>query len=532
MAHTVASSSTTYGPGDNLVIPKLFRRNARRRAEHAAVVCECATLSYAEFARRISQLAGALQERGVRHGDRVGILMFNRAEFLEAVFACLELGACAVPLNFRHVQAELDYMLEHSGAVGVIADEQLATEAASARDRLPEVRFHLAVGRAPAGAEPYEDVLGAARAPQTDAEVDPDDVALLMYTSGTTGRPKAAMLTHSNLMWQAWNMAYELGAGETDVWLSGAPLFHIAGFAGALTYFHCGATVVIAPSTAFDPLGSIELLIANGVTTCFFVPTQWDGVCAVDSAERLSRSLRTAIWGASPATVATLKRMHETLRGVDIVSVFGQTEMSPVTTWLKGPESVRKLGSVGKPSVNVELRIVDNDGRDVPQGDVGEIVYRGPTTMKGYFRDAKATAEAFEGGWFHSGDLVSVDEDGFIFVRGRKKDMIISGGENVFPAEVENVLASHPGVAAVAVVGVPHERWVETPVAFIVRSATGTELDECELIEYCGDKLARYKHPSRVLFVDELPYNASGKVQKFVLQEQYVRGHWGTRADR
>jgi acyl-CoA synthetase (AMP-forming)/AMP-acid ligase II len=244
-------------------------------------------------------------------------------------------------------------------------------------------------------------------------------------------------------------------------------------------------------------------------------------VCRQPQASSLTSTLRKAIWGASPALRSTLELMSETLPGVDILSNFGQTEMSPSTTWLKGADAIRKMGSVGRPSINVEVRLVDDDMRDVPRGEVGEIVYRGPTVMKGYFRNGGATAEAFEGGWFHSGDLVREDEDGYLYVVDRKKDMIISGGENVYPAEVETALLAHEAVADVAVVGIPHPKWVETPFAVVVRAA-GADVTERELIDHCRERLAGYKKPSGVAFVDVLPRNAGGKVLKRALRETYA----------
>jgi acyl-CoA synthetase (AMP-forming)/AMP-acid ligase II len=262
----------------------------------------------------------------------------------------------------------------------------------------------------------------------------------------------------------------------------------------------------------FDAGHAIELLHEHAVTMCFFVPTQWQDICTrPELREHGTSHLRVAMWGASSAPPATLELLSATFPGVQIVNAFGQTEMSSNTAYLKGEDAVRKMGSIGRPARNVECRIVDSEMRDVPRGEVGEIVYRGPTVMRGYFDDPAATAEAFAGGWFHSGDLVRQDEDGFLYVVDRAKDMIISGGENVYPAEVERVLLEHDAVADVAVVGVPHARWVETPLAVVVL-AEGASATPEQLIDHCRAHLASYKKPSAVLFSESLPRNAAGKV--------------------
>jgi fatty-acyl-CoA synthase len=504
-----------------LVLPEFIARNARRHPDRPALIFEDSALTFAQLDERTNRLANALADRGVEPGDRVALLLFNRLEAVEAFFGCHKAGATPVPVNFRLVQDEIDYILENSGAVGIVADEPLAQRAASAAASVEGVRFHLAVGPGAGDAEPYEQALAQASPEQPALIGDEDDVAFLMYTSGTTGRPKGAMLTHRNLFAQTVNWTHEVGGVSHEaVWRAGAPLFHIAGVAGILPFLWLGGTAVIASSTTFDPGAAIDELVRHGVTHTFFVPTQWDAICRHPDAGSLTATLRKAIWGASPATRSTLELMSDTFPGVDILSNFGQTEMSPSTTWLKGEDAVRKMGSVGKPSINVEVRIVDDAMNDVAQGDVGEIVYRGPTVMKGYLGNEEATAEAFAGGWFHSGDLVREDEDGFLYVVDRKKDMIISGGENIYPAEIEAVLMSHEAVADVAVIGVPHPKWVETPFAVVVRPADA-EATEAELIEHCREHLAGYKKPSGVAFVDELPRNAGGKVLKRSLRETF-----------
>jgi fatty-acyl-CoA synthase len=478
-----------------LVVPELVSRAARATPDATALVFERERRSYGELEERANRVAGALAERGVGAGQNVAITMRNCIEFVEAFLGIHKLGACAVPVNFRLAPAEVEYVLADSRAVATIAEGALA------------------------GSD-YEEALAAAPAPP-EVAVDDEDLAFLMYTSGTTGRPKGAMLSHQNLLVNTTNWLYEVGARPGDVWLSGLPLFHVGGLNGLLPFLALGAPAVIEPSGGFDPRRSIERLAASDVSMCFFVPTQWQEICSCPEVASVdAERLRVAMWGASQAPLPTLELLARTFPKVEIVNAFGQTEMSSNTCFLRGEDAIRKMGSVGRPALGVQARIVDEAGEDVAPGEVGEIVYRGPTVMQGYFGKPEATEKAFAGGWFHSGDLVREDEEGFIYVVDRLKDMLISGGENVYPAEVEAVLVAHPAVAEAAVVGVPHERWVETPLAVVVRTE-GAEVSEEELIELCRAELAGYKKPSAVVFVGALPRNAAGKVLKRELRDRF-----------
>ncbi len=491
-----------------LTVPEMVARSARRDPDAPALAFEGERRTFGELEERSNRLAAALAARGVGPGDRVAMLQYNGIEFVEAFLGIQKAGACAVPVNFRLSREEVDYVLADSGARLVIADQELAPRAGEVET--------LVVGPA------YEEAIEAAAPERPEHEVRSEDLAFLMYTSGTTGRPKGAMLSHQNLVVNTTNWLYEVGARTGDVWLSGLPLFHIGGLNGVLPFLFLGALAVIEPSGGFDPVLSIARLAAHDVSMCFFVPTQWQEICSSPDVDKVDRDrLRKALWGASQAPLPTLELLAATFPSVEIVNAFGQTEMSSNTCFLKGEDAIRKMGSVGRPALGVEVRIVDEAGDDVPRGEVGEIVYRGPTVMQGYRGKPEATAEAFAGGWFHSGDLVREDAEGFIYVVDRLKDMLISGGENVYPAEVERTLVEHPAVAEVAVIGVPHPRWVETPLAVVV-AEPGAEVDGDELIALCRERLAGYKKPSAVVFVDDLPRNAAGKVLKRELRDRYA----------
>jgi acyl-CoA synthetase (AMP-forming)/AMP-acid ligase II len=503
-------------------------RTTRKTPDARALSFEGRDMTFRELDDRVTRLANALAERGTSRGDRVATFMMNRLEVVETYLAAARLGAICVPINFRLVPDEVTYIAEDSGATSLVVDSVLAETAGAVRERVPGLATCLVVAdRADAagpGAELYEPVLAAASDEAPVIDVPEHDPAFIMYTSGTTGRPKGAVLSHFNLLINTYNVMASIGVREADeVFLSGLPLFHIGGLNLISPQLLLGGTSVILPTGEFDPAKTVDLLEREQVTGCYFVPTQWQQICAVPGVRERKLKLRRMLWGASVAPPSVLKAMAETFPGIATYNCFGQTEMSSLTTVLTGEDALRKQGSVGKPIVNVEARLVDDDMNDVPRGEPGEIVYRGPTVMQEYWGNPEATAEAFHGGWFHSGDLVREDEEGYMYVVDRKKDMIISGGENIYCAEVEAAIDGHPKVREVAIIGVPHEKWVETPLAVVVPEDASDPPGEAEIIDWCRERLASYKKPSRIVIMDELPRNASGKVLKFQLREQYAQ---------
>lgn len=482
------------------------------------------TTTWGDLDRRVTALAGALSRRGVAFGDRVLILMLNRTEFIESFLAINKLGAIAVPVNFRMTPSEIAFLVGDCQAEVVITESVLSNVATAVRDIDPTLKTVIVAG---AGTDDavlgYDDLLTEQGRAAPLVDIPDDSPALIMYTSGTTGRPKGAVLTHLNLAGQATTFLFTTGADlNNDVGFIGVPLFHIAGIANMIPGLLLGRPTVIYPLGAFDPGALLEVLEAEGVTGIFLVPAQWQAVCAEQQSNPRNLQLRTLSWGAAPASDTLLRSMSETFPGTRILAAFGQTEMSPVTCMLLGDDAIRKLGSVGKVIPTVAARVVDEDMNDVPVGQVGEIVYRAPTLMAGYWNNPKATEEAFAGGWFHSGDLVRQDEEGYVWVVDRKKDMIISGGENIYCAEVENVLAGHPAIAEVAVIGRADERWGEVPVAVVALSAvSGVTLKLGDLDEFLTKQLARYKHPKALEVVDALPRNPAGKVLKTELRARF-----------
>ncbi|MFF2082930.1 fatty-acid--CoA ligase FadD5 [Nocardia sp. NPDC058176] len=477
------------------------------------------TTTWGELHARVQRLADALARRGVAPGDRVMILMLNNTEYIESVFAINSLGAIAVPVNFRLTPPELVYQVNDSGSAVIITDAVLAPLAAAVSAATETLRTRIVVG-APTGdgALGYEDLLAEEGESHEPRDVPEDSAALIMYTSGTTGNPKGAVLTHLNMQAQALTCIRAMRYGPDDIAFCASPLFHIAGLGSVASCFVLGSLTVIHPLKAFDATEVLDAWEAERATSVFLVPAQWQIVCADPTVAQRDLRLRVISWGAAPASDTVLRAMAETFPNALNVAVFGQTEMSPITCVLDGEDAIRKLGSVGKPIPTIATRIVDDEGNDVAPGEIGEIVYRGPTLMREYWNNPRATADAFAGGWFHSGDLVRADEEGFVYVVDRKKDMIISGGENIYCAEVENVLFAHPRVREAAVIGRADEKWGEVPVAVVAVEDT-EEISLVDLEAHLNEHLARYKHPKALVVVEALPRNAGGKVVKHELRK-------------
>lgn len=517
-----------YDPARSMTLGDILARQARRLPEHEAFVDAGRRLTFAAFNRRVNRLANALRGLGVSRGDRVAALLPNSAEIEEVYFACAKLGALAVPLNFRFVPEEAAYVVHDAGASVLVYDEAFRATVDGARPQLATVRHFVRVNAPDRALEAesgggdlaYEELLRSASEDEPHVPVDEDDGAFIMYTSGTTGRPKGAVLTHRNYVINATNLLAEgILLGPGDRYLCVPPVFHTAALAVTVLTVYSGACTVMM--RAFDPKEVLAAIQRERISVLFLVPAMWNMLLQVPEPHRYDvSSLRIGVTGAAIMPTRLKEQVMARFPGVGIWDAFGQTEMSPVVTLLKPQDALRKPGSVGKAVVNVEIRVVDDQDRDVPPGEVGEAIYRGPTVMKEYWRNPQATAEALRGGWFHSGDLVRQDADGYLYVVDRKKDVIITGGENVYPAEVEEVLYRHPAILEAAVVGAPDPKWGEAVLAVVV-PRPGHTLTADEVIAWCEGRLAGYKKPRRVEFVQALPRNSAGKVQKQVLRQQY-----------
>ncbi|MFF1317910.1 MULTISPECIES: o-succinylbenzoate--CoA ligase [Streptomyces] len=486
-------------------------RRARKTPHRTALIHGGTPTSYAALHERTTRLAHALRERGVRRGDRVAYLGPNHPSYLETLFAAGMLGAVFVPLNTRLAGPEIAYQLADSGAKALLHAPSHAGLVAGLPGHT-DVRTYLETG------PEYEAVLASSSDEPIDAPVTPDDTCIIMYTSGTTGRPKGAMLTHGNITWNALNVLVDTDLIADERALVSAPLFHTAGLNMlTLPVLLKGGTCVLVE--AFDPDATFDLIARHRITFMFGVPTMFD---------QLSRhprwpgadlsSLRILTCGGSPVPTPLIAAYQE--RGLTFLQGYGMTEAAPGTLFLDAEHAITKAGSAGVPHFFSDVRVVRPDLTPVDTDEPGEIVVRGPHVMPGYWGLPDETAASFADGWFRSGDAARVDEDGYVFVVDRIKDMIISGGENIYPAEIEDVLLTHPGIAECAVIGVADDKWGEVPRAVVV-PREGAALDPDEVLASLSGRLAKYKIPKSLVLADELPRTASGKLLKSRVRTRY-----------
>lgn len=494
-------------------------RHAHLFPDGAALRHDGATVSWRQLLDRARRIAGRLSHDRVRPGERVVLAVSNSSAFVECLLATHLLGAIAAPVNVRLSAPEIAFVISDTDARVVVVDADLLARGVDPGEGRAYVVNDTSSALDTASARPdgltWIRRTHAPIATEDLPVVAADDVAYLLYTSGTTGRPKGAMLTHANLAAACWISTTMNGlVGRGDVRYVATPLFHIAALSSVVSGLLMGAAAVLTSTGDFDPERLLDVLEAERVTHLFLVPTQWAAVLDSPTLARRDLAIRAISWGAAPLAPGTLARLTEALPGVRVTSTFGQTEMSGVTAHIEGLPPPERAGSVGHPAFAVDVRVVDEQMRDVGPDQVGEAVYRGPTTMSGYWQRPEATAEAFRGGWFHSGDLVRRDADGHLYVVDRLKDMIISGGENIYPAELERVIGEHPKVRETAVIGRPDPKWGETPVAVVVPRGADDPPTHEDIVAWVRTRLASYAKPSSTLLVTELPRNATGKVLK------------------
>ncbi len=481
-------------------------------------------LTYRELNASCNRLCNAFLERGIDKGERVGLLLMNSREFMEAYYALAKIGAVVVPLNWRLVADELEFILKDSGTSTLIFGEEFVDTVAELHSRgdKTDVEHWLAVASeedAPHFAQSYTAFRDAAADTEPTVRGEGDDMLYIMYTSGTTGLPKGVVHTHDTAIWGLVTIGATAEYQANDRYLACLPMFHVGALTPLAVNVWRGVTNVVMRS--FDPTRAWELIQQERITTGLAVPAMLNFMLQIPKFEDYDySSLRWMMTGAAPVPVALTKRYHEL--GIGILQVYGLTESCGPACLMDAENALRKPESTGRAFFHTEIRIVGEDGKDCAPGEAGEVWVNGKHIMREYWNRPDATAETIvEGGWLRTGDVATMDEEGFVAIADRIKDMIISGGENVYPAEIEGVLAAHPGIAEAAVIGQQSEKWGESPLAIVVK--TDDALTEAEVLNYCEGKLAGYKRPKAAVFVDEIPRNPSGKILKRVLREQFPK---------
>lgn len=504
----------------------VLRRTTARQPKKIAIQQGDIRWDYAEFFERCRCLTGGLQAEGIGPGDRVAILSRNSSAFATARFATSALGAILVPVNFMLNAQESAYILEHSGAKILLVGESELEKARDAASRCSQLSLLVWLqwdSKSPAGLLSL-DSLAASAPPATLPDIDSDAPLQIIYTSGTESAPKGAVLSHAAVLWQYSSIIADAQVAGEDRLLHALPLFHCAQLDCFLgPGIQVGASNVITDDNS--PGNLLRLLQTESISSFFAPPTVWISLLRDPGFDGTDLSaLRKGYYGASIMPVEVLREIGERLPELQLWNLYGQTEIAPVATVLKPADQLRKAGSAGKPVLHVETRVVDDAGIDVAVGEIGEVVHRSPHLLSEYYRNPEKTAEAFAGGWFHSGDLATLDDEGYLTIVDRKKDMIKSGGENVSGREVEETIYQIDGVAEVAVIGIRHPRWIEAVTAVVV-AREGAELEQAAIIEHCEARLAGFKSPKKIIFVEDLPRNPSGKILKRELRLTHANAY-------
>jgi acyl-CoA synthetase (AMP-forming)/AMP-acid ligase II len=512
----MAAAPHTRGIEMNVNIGEFLTRRALLTPRREGLVCGDIRRSFQELNERANRLANAMLGLGVNRGDRVALLALNEPEYFDMLFGLGKIAATLVPVNYRLAGPEIEFVLSDSEARVFVFGRDFAETVDSIRGQIPAKEFVAISDDAPEWATSYETMISASSTEEPAIRGGDDDTLTILYTSGTTGRPKGAQLSHSYYYWSSVNLMATLGEQVGDSSLVALPLFHIGALSGPPWFVYQGTKAVLLRT--LDPKRFLELLGEEKISGFGSVPALLDFLKLVPDFEKYDwSSVKIILVYAAPVPV-TLIREYEAA-GIEVRQLYGLTECNTGTV-LASEDALSKVGSCGKPFFHTEVRLVDDSGRDLGPEQKGEVLLRAPNTMKGYWNRPEDTAAAIKDGWLHTGDIGKMDEDGYLYVMDRKKDMIISGGENIYPAEIEDSLRRHPKVADVGVIGFPHEKWGEAVKAILVLKE-GKELTEEELIEWCQGKIGKFKIPKKVVFTDSIPRTPTGKILKRVLREQF-----------
>ncbi len=475
--------------------------------------------TYKELDNRCNQIANALLGLGVKKGDRVALLALNSTEFVESFYAVAKIGAVCVPLNCRLVADELAYILKDSGSTVLIHGEEFADVTADLHGRGADgthVKEWITIGTPGPFAHAYATLSAAASTQAPDLEGEDDDNLYIMYTSGTTGLPKGVVHTHATTMWSIITVSATSDLAFKDRYYIILPLFHVGALSPLMSSLYGGVTAIIA--RAFDPNETWDVIERENITAMLAVPAMLNFMYQVPKRKEANySSLNWIMSGAAPVPKSLIESYEEI--GIKIHQVYGLTESCGPGCLISPDDAIRKAGSTGKAFMHNDVKVVDADGNEAAPNTVGEVLLKGPHIMKEYWNRPDATAETLKDGWLHTGDLAMMDDEGFVYIQDRIKDMIISGGENIYPAEIENVILQHPGVKDVAVIGQPSNKWGESPVAVVVKA--DEDLSEADVLKFTDGKLARFKLPRAAVFIDVIPRNPSGKALKRILRDQF-----------
>lgn len=509
---------------DTLLVGATLRQHASKYPNKEAVIYKDKRLTYKEFNERVNQLSNGLSRLGLKKGDRVGILLMNCSEYMEAYFAVDKTGVVGVPINYNLQSDEIKYVLNHSESKGLIAGPEFLERLGAVQSDLEYLKDCVFVGQnCPSGMTPYEQLLASASSDEPQVKLAESDPNMIMYTSGTTGFPKGAMRSQrANTLLYMYS-SIEFGFTEEDKTISLGPLYHAGpGFFNHM-HIYVGGSVLIKDK--FEARDALKTIQDEKITTGFIVPTMYNLMMALPEDELKKydvSSLRVVISAAAPLHTKTKEWILDYFPHASLSEAYGATELG-ICTNLKHRDQRRKIRSVGQSVFGYEMKLMDEEGNPTKPGEPGVLYATGPCMLDGYYKNPKATEENSVGEWFTVGDIVKEDEEGYYYVVDRKSDMVISGGVNIYPIEIDNCIMSHPKVADVAVIGVPDELWGESLKAFVVVKEGETCTEE-DIVEHCKKNLAHYKKPKTVEFLPELPRNPSGKILKRILRDQYWKG--------
>jgi acyl-CoA synthetase (AMP-forming)/AMP-acid ligase II len=507
-----------------LNLGQMLKLNAKKYPDTVALKDKARGLKYPELNMRVNRLSHSLLSIGLEKGDKVAVLLENCVEIVEAYLATAKAGLIIVPINFRLVGTEIEYILNHSDAKAVIVHDEFAPTIDKIKPKLKGIQpdRYFVVGKKVNGHSAYEDLIRGGNPDEPTIRVEPRDTWVLLYTSGTTGRPKGVVRSHESYVAFYLINAIDFGFTEHDNCLNVLPLCHVNSTFFTLTFTYIGASVCIHPARSFKPEEILEIIQKEGITFISLVPTHYNLILNAPGDVRKFdvSSVKKLLCSSAPATRKMKKEILDFFPGVQLYEGYGSTEAGIVTV-LKPEDQLRKLGSIGYESLGTDyVKILDEEGNEVGVGEVGELYSRGPMLFDEYYKNPELTRKSFKGEWFSAGDMAKADEDGFFYLVDRKDNMIITGGENVYPSEVEEVICSHPCVFDVAIIGLTDDKWGEMVTAVVILKA---ESDEKSIIDFCRDKIAGYKRPKRVIFIkhEEMPRTATGKILHRLLREKY-----------